>query len=53
MAELLARQGFGAVRAVSQRESVEADLWRRTDSLRPIQLSVLAHAVVAGGCRSS
>jgi methyltransferase (TIGR00027 family) len=49
MAELLARHGFGTVRAVTQRESVEADLWRRTDSLRPIHLSVLAHAVVAGG----
>ncbi len=47
MAGLLRRHGFGRVRAVGQRESVPAGLWRRTDSLRPCRLSVLAYAVVS------
>lgn len=46
MRGLLSRHGFGRVRSVSQRESVEPSLWERADVLRPIRLSALAHAVV-------
>jgi methyltransferase (TIGR00027 family) len=47
MADLLARHGFGKIRVVTQRESVDASMWERADTLAPIRLSVLAHAVVA------
>jgi methyltransferase (TIGR00027 family) len=47
MAALLGRHGFGAVRDVRQREMVPAAMWRRSDSLRPAELSRLAHATRA------
>jgi methyltransferase (TIGR00027 family) len=47
MSALLAGHGFGAVEHVRQRDAVPAALWDRIDSLRPADLSVLAHATVA------
>ena len=46
MAALLAGCGFGPARDVSQREMIPADLWDRSDSLRPAELSHIAHAVI-------
>jgi len=46
MADLAGRAGFGAVRAVSQRDTVPAQLWLRPDSLRPARLAVLFHGTV-------
>jgi methyltransferase (TIGR00027 family) len=43
---LLERHGFGAVRHIRQRDAVAAGCWDRSDSLRPAELSVLAHATV-------
>jgi hypothetical protein len=48
-AALLRRHGFGHVRCVTQRESIDAALWTRTDSLRPIRLSVIANGAVLRG----
>ena len=47
MAALLAGCGFGPARDVSQREMIPAGLWDRSDSLRPAELSHIAHAVIA------
>lgn len=47
MAGLLTRHGFTRTRPITQRESVDPALWTRTDTLRPISLSALAHATVA------
>ncbi|MGW3962823.1 class I SAM-dependent methyltransferase [Amycolatopsis sp. NPDC005003] len=44
LAELLRAAGFDVVEQAGQRESVAAQLWRRTDALRPAALSALAHA---------
>jgi methyltransferase (TIGR00027 family) len=49
MAALLRRHGFGPVRDVRQRDMVPASAWDRTDSLRPADLSRIAHAVVSAG----
>lgn len=49
MADLAARAGFGAVRAVSQRDAIPAELWQRADSLRPAALAVLLHGSVHCG----
>ncbi len=49
MADLAARAGFGAVRAVSQRDAIPAELWQRADSLRPAALAVLLHGTVKPG----
>lgn len=46
MAWLLGRHGFGQVRDVGQRDMVPAATWNRSDSLRPIELSRIAHAAV-------
>jgi methyltransferase (TIGR00027 family) len=43
---LLAGRGFGPAEHVHQRDTVGAALWQRSDSLRPIELSVLAPARV-------
>jgi methyltransferase (TIGR00027 family) len=48
MAALLAGCGFGPARDVSQREMIPAGLWERADSLQPIQLSHIAHALIDG-----
>ena len=48
MSALLARQGFGPVEHVRQRDSIPAALWDRTDSLHPADLAVLAHATIPG-----
>jgi methyltransferase (TIGR00027 family) len=49
MADLAARAGFGAVRAVSQRDAIPAELWQRADALRPAALAVLLHGTVQRG----
>ncbi len=46
MTALLESRGFGAVRHVSQRDSVAPALWQRSDVLRPLGLSMLARATV-------
>ncbi|HTT52924.1 MAG TPA: SAM-dependent methyltransferase [Streptosporangiaceae bacterium] len=46
MSALLAKHGFGMAGHVSQRDSVSAALWDRSDTLRPISLSMLAHGTV-------
>jgi methyltransferase (TIGR00027 family) len=46
MAALLRSQGFGTVRDVAQRDMIPATAWDRPDSLRPAELSRIAHAVV-------
>jgi methyltransferase (TIGR00027 family) len=43
-AKLLTHHGFTTIRAVAQRDSVARALWNRSDTLRPISLSALAHA---------
>jgi methyltransferase (TIGR00027 family) len=48
MGALLARHGFGQIRHLTQRDIGGPELWRRSDSLRPASLSVLAHAVAPG-----
>ena len=44
MTALLESRGFGAVKHVRQRDSVAPELWQRSDALRPLGLSMLAHA---------
>ena len=46
MSTLLDRHGFGGVRHIRQRDTVDPACWDRSDSLRPADLSVLAHATV-------
>jgi methyltransferase (TIGR00027 family) len=46
MTAVLKRNGFCDVKHVSQREAVDEKLWDRTDSLRPLNLSNIAHATV-------
>jgi methyltransferase (TIGR00027 family) len=48
-AALLRRHGFGPVRDVGQRDMVPPPLWKRTDSLRPADLSRIAHAQIPAG----
>jgi methyltransferase (TIGR00027 family) len=44
---LLAKHGLEPAEHVRQRDAVDAALWNRSDSLRPIELSVLTRATVA------
>jgi O-methyltransferase involved in polyketide biosynthesis len=46
MSALLAEAGFTRIEHVRQRDAIDAALWDRTDSLKPADLSVLAHARV-------
>jgi methyltransferase (TIGR00027 family) len=46
MSALLADRGFERVEHVRQRDTVDAGWWRRTDSLRPSNLSVIARATL-------
>ncbi|HLQ57168.1 MAG TPA: hypothetical protein VK162_23220 [Streptosporangiaceae bacterium] len=46
MTVLLRSHGFGQVRHVRQRDAVGAWLWQRSDSLRPMELSMLTHATL-------
>ena len=48
-AALLRRHGFRPVRDVRQRDMIPAAAWERTDSLRPADLSRIAHAQIPGG----
>jgi methyltransferase (TIGR00027 family) len=47
-AALLARHGFGGVTHDDQRSALPAELWHRTDALRPARLSLLTTATVSG-----
>lgn len=49
VSDLLTRHGYGVVEHVRQRDSVPAAFWERTDSLRPVSLSVLARATLGTG----
>jgi methyltransferase (TIGR00027 family) len=53
MSGLLTTHGFGRAEHVRQRDSIDAAMWNRSDSLRPIELSGLAHATITGHARSS
>ena len=44
MSALLAQHGFGSATHVTQRDAIPAALWRRTDALRPTELSRIASA---------
>ncbi len=46
MSSLLEDSGLGQVEHVRQRDAVSAELWDRSDSLRPAGLSQLARAIV-------
>jgi methyltransferase (TIGR00027 family) len=48
MAALLEEHGFDVVEQVGQRDAVAPALWERTDTLRPIRLSMIARATVRG-----
>jgi O-methyltransferase involved in polyketide biosynthesis len=45
---LLAQHGFGATTHVAQRDAVPDQLWQRADSLRPIDLSMIAWSRIGG-----
>jgi len=47
MTVLLTEHGFGAITHVRQRDAVPAELWQRTDALRPTELSIIACARLA------
>jgi methyltransferase (TIGR00027 family) len=49
MAALLRRHGFWPVRDVRQRDMIPTAAWDRTDSLRPADLSRIAHAQIPAG----
>ncbi len=49
MSKLLAGHGLRPLRHVAQRDVGDATTWRRSDSLRPVELSLIAHATV-GSC---
>jgi methyltransferase (TIGR00027 family) len=46
MSDLLARHGLRPLRHVAQADVGDATTWQRSDSLRPIELSLIAHATV-------
>jgi methyltransferase (TIGR00027 family) len=46
MSALLNKHNFGPVRHIRQHDAVDPALWNRSDALRPIDLTVLAHATV-------
>lgn len=48
MTTLLSGYGFARVRHMAQRDVGTAQMWRRTDALRPADLSKLAHARLDG-----
>jgi methyltransferase (TIGR00027 family) len=48
LTELLNHHGFADVRHVSERDSVNADLWQRSDALVPAKLSMITHARLPG-----
>jgi methyltransferase (TIGR00027 family) len=47
--DLARSSGLGAARSMSQGDTIPADLWRRTDALRPAALTALFHGTVTGG----
>src|SRR5262249_38092804 len=49
MSQLLAQHGLRALRQVAQLDAGDAATWLRSDSLRPIETSLIAHATV-GSC---
>jgi methyltransferase (TIGR00027 family) len=53
VSELLAAHGEFAVEHLRQRDLVPSALWQRTDSLRPVDLSMVVRATVAGPARQT
>ena len=49
MSQLLAQHGLRPLRHVAQRDVGDATTWHRSDSLRPVEISLIAHATV-GSC---
>jgi hypothetical protein len=49
MTALLAQHGFGSATHVTQRDAIPAGLWRRTDALRPTELSRIVLARLGDG----
>ena len=47
--DLARNSGLGTACSVSQRDTIPAELWRRTDALCPAALTALFHGRVAGG----
>lgn len=47
MSRLLTRNGLRPLRHVAQRDVGDAKTWQRSDSLRPVELSLITHATVA------
>jgi methyltransferase (TIGR00027 family) len=45
MTALLAEFGFSIAEHVRQRDAIPAELWDRSDSLRPVELSMIARAI--------
>jgi methyltransferase (TIGR00027 family) len=45
---LLANHGFGPTANLRQRDAIPADFWRRTDALRPIELSMIVSSRLRG-----
>ena len=48
IAAQLTSHGFGRIEHISQQDSINPELWARSDTLHPIRLSMLAHATVPG-----
>ncbi len=48
MSALLTTHGFAGSKQISQQDSISPQLWARSDTLRPIRLSMLAHATIPG-----
>jgi len=46
MSAMLTQHNFRQVHHVRQHDAVDPALWNRSDALRPIDLTVLAHATV-------
>ena len=47
MSQLLASHGLRPIRHVAQRDVGDETTWHRSDCLRPVELSLIAHATVA------
>jgi methyltransferase (TIGR00027 family) len=46
MSELLVSHGLTPLRQVTQRDIADGAIWNRADALRPVRLSMIAHAAV-------
>jgi hypothetical protein len=48
MSDLLVSHGLTPLRQVAQRDIAADAIWSRSDALRPVRLSLIAHAAVGG-----